>query len=101
MSWDFLNSESEEVKRAFSQISEMEKALRKSLDNYRPSVMKERYLTGEEVCAYLHISPRTLQNLRDNRQIPFTVIGGRNIIYPESGIRGTLLDNMRHTEEPF
>ena len=57
MSWDFLNSESEEVKKAFSQISETEKALRKAIDNYRPSVMKERYLSGEEVCKYLHISP--------------------------------------------
>lgn len=101
MSWDFLNSESEEVKKAFSQISETEKALRKALDNYRPLVLKERYLTGAEVCAYLHISPRTLQNLRDSRQIPFTVIGGRNIVYPESGIRETLLDNMRHDEKPF
>ncbi len=101
MSWDYLNSESDEVKRAFSQISETEKALRKALDNYRPSVMKERYLTGEEVYAYLHISPRTLQNLRNTRQIPFTFIGGRNIIYPESGIRETRLNNMRHVEEPF
>ena len=101
MSWDYLNSENEEVKKAFSRISETEKALRKAIDNYRPSVMKERYLTGEEVCIYLHISPRTLQNLRDTRQIPFTVIGGRNIVYPESGIRETLLDNMRHIEEPF
>ena len=101
MSWDYLNSENEEVKKAFSRISETEKALRKAIDNYRPSVMKERYLTGEEVCAYLHISPRTLQNLRDTQQIPFTVIGGRNIIYPESGIRETPLDNMRHIEEPF
>ena len=101
MSWDYLNSENEEVKKAFSRISETEKALRKALDNYRPSVMKERYLTGEEVCAYLHISPRTLQNLRNTRQIPFTVIGGRNIVYSESGIRETLLDNMRHVKEPF
>lgn len=101
MSWDFLNSESKEVKKAFSQISETEKALRKALDNYRPSVMKERYLTGEEVCAYLHISPRTLQNLRNSRQIPFTVIGSRNIIYPESGIRETFLKNLRPTEDPF
>ena len=101
MSWDYLNSENEEVKKAFSRISETEKALRKAIDNYRPSVMKERYLTGEEVCAYLHISPRTLQNLRNTRQIPFTFIGGRNIIYPESGIRETRLNNMRHVEEPF
>ena len=89
----------EEKKRLARALKET--ALRKAIDNYRPSVMKERYLTGEEVCAYLHISPRTLQNLRDTQQIPFTVIGGRNIIYPESGIRETLLDNMRHIEEPF
>ena len=100
MSWDYLNSENEEVKKAFSRISETEKALRKAIDNYRPSVMKERYLTGEEVCAYLHISPRTLQNLRDTQQIPFTVIGDRNIIYSESGLRETLLNTRRHIEKP-
>ena len=56
MSWDFLNSENEEVKKAFSRISETEKALREAIDNYHSSVMKVRYLTGEEICAYLHIS---------------------------------------------
>lgn len=98
---DYLNNDSEEVKTAFSRIREAERALQKAMDNYRPSVLGERYLTGNEVCDYLHISPRTLQTLRDTRQIPYTVIGGRNIIYPESGIRETLLNNMRHVEEPF
>ena len=41
MSWDYLNSENEEVKKAFSRISETEKALRKAIDNYRP-VLAER-----------------------------------------------------------
>ena len=54
-----MNDESKEIRESFAKISETEKALRKAFDNYRPSVMKERYLTGEEVCAYLHISPRT------------------------------------------
>lgn len=49
MSWDYLNSENEEVKKAFSRISETEKALRKAFDNYHPSVMSERNLTGDEV----------------------------------------------------
>ena len=98
MSWDYLNSEREDVKRAFSQISETEKALRKALDNYRPSVMKERYLTGEEVCAYLHISPRTLQTLRDTRQIPYTAVSDRVFLYPEAGIRKVLIRNLRPAE---
>ena len=98
---DYLNSESEEVKKAFSQIAEAERALQKAMDNYRPSVLGERYLTGEEVCEYLHISPRTLQTLRDTRQIPFTVIGSRIILYPETGIREVLYKNYRPTEDPF
>ena len=73
----------------------------RTLDSYRPSVMGERYLTGEEVCGYLHISPRTLQTLRDTRQIPYTVISGRVFLYPETGIRETLCRNYRPAESPF
>lgn len=32
----------------------------RTLDSYRPSVLGERYLTGEEVCGYLHIPPRNI-----------------------------------------
>lgn len=101
MPWDYLNSESEEMKEAFSRIKEAERALQKAMDNYRPSVLGERYLTGDEVCDYLHISPRTLQTLRDTRQIPYTVISGRVFLYPEAGIRETLYKNYRPTEDPF
>lgn len=31
---------------------------------------EERYLTGEEVCTYLHLSPRTLQTLRIGGRFP-------------------------------
>lgn len=98
---DYLNNESEEVKAAFTQIREAEEALRKALDNYRPAVMDSRYLAGYEVCEYLHISPRTLQTLRDRRQVPFTVIGGRTIIYPEAGIYEILTRNLRPSQDPF
>ena len=96
-----MNSESEEVKAAFSRIKEAERALQKAMDNYRPSVLGERYLTGNEVCDYLHISPRTLQTLRDTRQIPYTVISGRGFLYPEAGIREILYKNFRQIEDPF
>ena len=71
------------------------------MDNYRPSVLGERYLTGDEVCEYLHISSRTLQTLRGTRQIPYTVVGERTIIYPEAEIRETLCKNYRPAEDPF
>ena len=98
---DYLNSDSEEVKTAFSQIRDTERALQKARDNYRPSIRGQRYLTGDEVCEYLHISPRTLQTLRDTRQIPYTVISGRVFLYPETGIREALYKNFRPIEDPF
>ena len=98
---DYLNSESEEVKIALAQLSEAKQALQQAKDNYRPSILNERYLTGEEVCRYLHISPRTLQTLRDTRQIPFTVISGRVFLYTESGLRESLHRNLQPVEEPF
>ena len=98
---DYLNRESEAVKTVLAQLFEAKQALQQARDHYRPSVLDERYLTGEEVCRYLHISPRTLQTLRDTRQIPFTVISGRVFIYPESGLRETLYRNLQSVEEPF
>jgi hypothetical protein len=98
---DYLNNESEEVKATFSRIREAERALQKAMDNYRPSVLGERYLTGDEVCDYLHISSRTLQTLRDTRQIPYTVISGRVFLYPEVGIRETLYKNFKPIEDSF
>ena len=94
-----MNDESKEIRESFAKISETEKALRKAFDNYRPSVTGEYYLNGDEVCDYLHISPRTLQTLRDRRQIPFSVISGRVFLYPESGIRDLLGLNLKPAEK--
>ena len=37
----------------------------------------EVYMTGEQICGMLHISSRTLQKLRDEQGIAYTVIGGK------------------------
>ena len=57
------------------------------------------WLDSTEVCQILQISPRTLQTLRDRRQIPFTVLGNRLLLYPESGIRAVLDRNIRPAAE--
>lgn len=100
MSGDYLTMESEDVKSIFSAIDQARKTLQLAAANYRPLIGPEHYLTGAEVCEYLHISPRTLQTLRDRRQIPFVAISERNILYPESGIRETLTKNYRPTCHP-
>ena len=101
MGGDYLTTESEDVKSIFIAIDQARKTLQLAAANYRPLIGPEHYLTGAEVCEYLHISPRTLQTLRDTRQIPFVAISGRNILYPESAIRETLTKNYRPTQKPF
>ena len=93
MSMDYLTPESDEVKQAFVRLGQIERALCRAAENYVPPIREERYLTGRDVCDYLHISPRTLQTLRDTRQIPYTVF-----LYPEAGIRKVLIRNLRPVE---
>ena len=55
---------------SFNALSEKVAALRRKSDGGR----LERWLTGEEVCGQLRISPRTLQSLRDRRLIGYSQI---------------------------
>ena len=45
------------------------------IDTHRPTIGNE--LTSEEICSVFSISKRSLQNYRDNRQIPYTTLGGK------------------------
>lgn len=99
MPMDYMNRESPEIKSLFSRLRILEQVLKEVTEKFRPSINDERYLTSEEVCQYLHISLRTLQTLRNTRQIPFTIVGERTILYPESGIRDTLMQNYREVRK--
>ena len=64
------------------------------LENYRPPLDGERYLTDREVAELLRVSRRTLQEYRNNRVLPFILLGGK-VLYPESGLRELLEANYR------
>lgn len=100
MTEDYLTLESEPVRDLLAMIDHAEETLQLADKNYRPPVSSESNLTGKEVCDLLHISPRTLQTLRDTRQIPFTVVSERIILYPETGIREMLTKNYRPAQNP-
>ena len=97
---DLLTKESAEFRELVGQIRTAHKSVMSVRERHRPTIADERYLKGEEVMEYLHISPRTLQNLRDNRLIPFTTLGGK-ILYPERELLRVLMDNYQPTEPPF
>lgn len=52
------------------------------IEEHRPTIFQETYLTGEEIRSLFGLSLRCLQNYRDARQIPYTSIGGK-IFYPQ------------------
>ena len=64
----------------------------------RPPLDGERYLTDREVAELLRVSRRTLQEYRNNRVLPFILLGGK-VLYPESGLRELLEANYRKPME--
>lgn len=97
---ELLTKESGEFKELAGQLRAAHQNVMALREKHRQTIADERYLTGEDVMEYLHISLRTLQNLRDNRMIGFTVIGGK-ILYPERELQKVLLNNYQPTEPPF
>ena len=64
---------------AFGALSEKVATLQRKGDERRLA----KWLTGEEVCRQLRISPRTLQTLRDRRLIGCSQINRRFYYKPE------------------
>lgn len=64
---------------SFNAFSEKVNALQRKSDGKRLG----KWLTGEEVCGLLRISPRTLQALRDKRLIGFSQINRKFYYKPE------------------
>jgi len=58
----------------------------------RISIDGEKWLTSDQVCKLLDISPRTLMKYRNNHTIPFTFIQGK-MLYKETDLRDLLHKN--------
>lgn len=89
---DFITRNSEEFGELHKMAIQALKTVNRLIDEHRPSIFNEVYLTGEEVREMFCISRRSLQNYRDERIIPYTTLGGK-ILYPQSGIFGVLERN--------
>ncbi|KAA6327017.1 hypothetical protein EZS27_023953 [termite gut metagenome] len=90
---EILNSKSSEVVSFFTGLDEMLDGIGQALKNRTPHLNGEKYLTNRDVCRMLHISPRTLQDWRNNGIVPYIQIKGK-IIYRESEIL-KWLDKMK------
>ena len=95
MEHEIVNKETPEMKQLISGIREVSKRLREIAQTHRPLFGGEIYLTGREVCERLFVSPRTLQDYRDRRVIPYTQFAGK-ILYKESDLERLLEEHYRN-----
>lgn len=80
-----LNMESDEMQLVVSALRGVKKRIVEVAETHKPIFSGELFLTGKEVCERLYISPRTLQDYRDRKIIPYTQIAGK-ILYKASDL---------------
>ena len=89
-----LNMETDEMQLVVSALRGVGKRIVEVADTHKPLFAGELFLTGKEVCERLYISPRTLQDYRDRKIIPYTQFAGK-ILYQLSDINQLLQKNYR------
>jgi len=89
-----LNMDADEMQVVLSAISSVSKRIKEGAQTHKPLFDGEHFLTGKEVCERLYISPRTLQDYRDRRVLPYTQFAGK-ILYKASDLTKLLEENYR------
>ena len=89
-----LSLEAGEMQVVISALQRLRKRIREVSETHRPLFGGEHFLTSKEVCERLYISPRTLQDYRDRRIIPYTQFAGK-ILYKASDLEKILEENYR------
>lgn len=89
-----LNMESDEMQLVVSALRGVEKRIVEVAETHKPLFAGELFLTGKKVCERLYISPRTLQDYRDRKIIPYTQFAGK-ILYKTSDLEKLLEENYK------
>ena len=93
-----LNMEADDMQVVLSAISGVNKRIKEVAQTHKPLFGGEHFLTGKEVCDQLYISPRTLQDYRDKRIIPYTQFAGK-ILYKVSDLERMLKNSYREKDK--
>lgn len=94
---EVITKENEEVQAYFEILEKGMRYVDNVTANFRPAMNGEVYLTGEDVCAILHITPRTLQDYRTQRIIPYISLPGKTL-YRQSDLVRMLEENYVQTK---
>ena len=89
-----LSMETGEMQVVVSALRRVRDRIREVSETSCPLFGGVHLLTGKEVCERLYISPRTLQDYRDRKVIPYTQFAGK-ILYKASDLARILEENYR------
>lgn len=89
-----LNMDADEMLVVLSALDKVNRRIKEVAQTHKPLFGGEHFLTGKEVCERLYISPRTLQDYRDKRIIPYTQFAGK-ILYKASDLEKMLEGNYK------
>ena len=89
-----LNMDADEMLVVLSALDKVNRRIKEVAQTHKPLFGGEHFLTSKEVCERLYISPRTMQDYRDRRIIPYKQFAGK-ILYKELEIERILKNNYR------
>ena len=84
-----LNMEANDMQVVLSALERVNRRIKEVAQTHKPLFGGEHFLTGKDVCEQLYISPRTLQDYRDRKIIPYTQFAGK-ILYKMSDLERLL-----------
>lgn len=87
--------DADEMQVVLSALEGMNRRIKEVAQTHKPLFGGEHFLTGKDVCERLYISPRTLQDYRDRRIIPYTHFAGK-ILYKVSDLERLLEDSHKN-----
>ena len=90
-----LNMEADDMQVVLSALERVNRRIKEVAQTHKPLFGGEHFLTSKEVCERLYISPRTLQDCRDRRIIPYTQFAGK-ILYKVSDLERLLEDSHKN-----
>ena len=89
--------DTDDMQVVLSAISSVSRRIKEVAQTHKPLFGGEHFLTGKEVCERLYISPRTLQDYRDRKIIPYTQFAGK-ILYKVLDLERLLEKNFKKYE---
>ena len=90
-----LNLEADDMQAVLSALERVNRRIKEVAQTHKPLFGGEHFLTSKEVCERLYISPRTLQDYRNRRIIPYTQFAGK-ILYKVSDLERLLEDSHKN-----